>query len=207
MIITIDTGIDGTIDQDQWDWLSMVSAEPVPKILLTGKPLVVNAALEPCWVGGRPKRGEHRPSVWELINDPANSYVATIGGDAHNFQCYSPRESSQRGEEAGVPQLHLVAGCGGAFMHGTHNYLSAEHDSRIRHSPKHQFYKQPDWSFPTPADSFAYFAGQLVPSVIRTMRYLALFLLGVLGAATMPTGWQAVQRAASSPCDGQGALL
>ena len=184
MIITIDTGIDGTIDQDQWDWLSMVSAEPVPKILLTGKPLVVNAALEPCWVGGRPKRGEHRPSVWELINDPANCYVATIGGDAHNFQCYSPKESLQRGEEAGVPQLHLVAGCGGAFMHGTHNYLSAEHDSRIRHSPKHQFYKQPDWSFPTPADSFAYFAGQLVPSVIRTMRYLALFLLGVLGAAT-----------------------
>ena len=184
MIITIDTGIDGTIDQDQWDWLSMVSAEPVPKILLTGKPLVVNAALEPCWVGGRPKRGEHRPSVWDLINDPANSYVATIGGDAHNFQCYSPKESLQRGGEAGVPQLHLVAGCGGAFMHGTHNYLSAEHDSRIRHSPKHQFYKQPDWSFPTPADSFAYFAGQLVPSVIRTMRYLALFLLGVLGAAT-----------------------
>ncbi len=185
MIITIDTGIDGSIDQDQWDWLSMVSAEPVPKILLTGKPLVVNAALKPCWVGGRPKREEHRPSVWELINDPANSYVATIGGDAHNFQCYTPSESSQLGEEAGVPQLHLVAGCGGAFMHGTHNYLSAEHDSRIRHSPKHQFYKQPDWSFPTPADSFAYFAGQLVPSVIRTMRYLALFLLGVLGAATM----------------------
>ena len=90
MIITIDTGIDGSIDQDQWDWLSMVSAEPVPKILLTGKPLVVNAALEPCWVGGRPKRGEHRPSVWELVNDPANSYVATIGGDAHNFQCPSP---------------------------------------------------------------------------------------------------------------------
>ena len=61
MIITIDTGIDGTIDRDQWDWLSMVSAEPVPKILLTGKPLVVNAALEPCWVGGRPKRANIGP--------------------------------------------------------------------------------------------------------------------------------------------------
>ena len=80
--------------------------------------------------------------------------LATIGGDAHNFQCYSPGKSSQRGEEADGPQLHLVAGCGGAFMHGTHNYLSAEHDSRIRHSPKHQFYKQPDWSFPTPADFY-----------------------------------------------------
>ena len=45
------------IDQAQWDWLTMVSAEPVPKILLTGKPLVVNATLEPCWVGSRPKRG------------------------------------------------------------------------------------------------------------------------------------------------------
>jgi len=187
MIITIDTGIDGTIDQDQWDWLTRVSGEPVPKILLTGKPLVVNAALEPCWVGGRPTRGEHRPSVWELINDPANSYVATIGGDAHNFQYYSPKASPQRGDGTGGPQLHLVAGCGGAFMHGTHNYLTAEHDSRLRHSPKHQFYKQPDWSFPTPADSFAYFAGQLVPSVIRTMRYLALFLLGVLGVASI--GW------------------
>jgi hypothetical protein len=74
-------------------------------------------------------------------------------------------------------------------MHGTHNYLTAEHDSRLRNSPKHQFYKQPDWSFPTPADSFGYFAGQLVPSVIRTMRYLALFLLGVLGVAAI--GWLA----------------
>ena len=185
MIIAIDTGIDGTIDAGQWEWLTMVSAEPVPKILLTGKPLVANAALEPCWVGRRPKRGEQRPSVWELINDPANQYVATIGGDVHNFQHYSPKEFQAQGEEAGGPQLHLVAGCGGAFMHGTHNYLSAEHDSRLRNSPKHQFYKQPEWSFPTPADSFAYFAGQLVPSVIRTMRNLGLFLLGVLGTGAM----------------------
>ena len=102
-----------------------------------------------------------------------------------------------------APQLHLVAGCGGAFMHGTHDYVNAEHDSRLRNSPKHEFYKLPDWSFPTPADSFAYFAGQLVPSVIRTMRYLALFLLGVLGTAAI--GWLAGGAACRSrrgPMDG-----
>ena len=181
LIVAIDTGIDGTIDQAQWDWLTMVSTEPRPKILLTGKPLVVNATLEQCWVGSRPKHGAGC-SVWQLVNDPANRYVATIGGDLHNFQYYSPKAS-----EVGGPQLHLVAGCGGAFTHGTHNYINAEQDSRLRNSPKHEFYKLPDWSFPTPADSFSYFAGQLVPSVIRTMRYLALLLFGVLGTAAI--GW------------------
>ncbi len=197
LIVAIDTGIDGTIDQAQWDWLTMVSTEPLPKILLTGKPLVVNATLEQCWVGSRPKHGAGR-SVWQLVNDPANRYVATIGGDLHNFQYYSPKAS-----DVGGPQLHLVAGCGGAFMHGTHNYINAEQDSRLRNSPKHEFYKLPDWSFPTPADSFSYFAGQLVPSVIRTMRYLALFLVGVLGTAAI--GWLgggAACRSRRGPMDG-----
>ena len=115
----------------------MVSAEPVPKILLTGKPLVVNATLEQCWVGGRPKRGEQALGL-AADQRSRQSYVATIGGDVHNFQYYSPKESRA---EVGGPQLHLVAGCGGAFMHGTHNYINAEQDSRLRNSPKHEFYK------------------------------------------------------------------
>ena len=189
LAVAIDTGIDGTIDQAQWEWLTRVSAEPLPKILLTGRPLVVNATIEPCWVGRRPKRGRGH-SVWELVNARGNGYVATVGGDLHNFQCYSARPS-----EGGGPQLHLVAGCGGAFMHGTHDYVNAKNDSRLRNSPKHEFYKLPDWSFPTPAESFAYFASQLVPSVIRTMRNLGLFLLGVLGAAGI--AWLAGSAAAA----------
>ena len=68
-MVAIDTGIDGLLDAEQWAWLKRISAEPGPKILVTGKPLLVNGRLDPCWVGAKPKDGVG-DSVWDLVNEP-----------------------------------------------------------------------------------------------------------------------------------------
>ena len=176
-IMAIDTGIDGNLDAEQGEWLKRVSAGRKPKILVTGKPLLVNATLHPCWIG-RPQRGRVRESVWQLVNDPDNGYVATIGGDVHNFQHYD------QGAQAGVgptgPQHHIVCGSGGAYMHATHSYAMADLDSRVRNSPNHPFHSMPVSSFPHQYESFRYFARLLVPGVKRMLRNVLLFLLGVL---------------------------
>ena len=43
LLVGIDTGILGTIDREQGEWLRRISQHEKPKILLTGKPLVVDA--------------------------------------------------------------------------------------------------------------------------------------------------------------------
>ncbi len=101
-IVTIDTGIQGTIDAEQAAWLRRVSLEdPRPKILLTGKPIYVD--------------GEHKQlEVDEVVRDPAANYVAAIGGDIHNYQRYPVKLGDGRTIE------YIVSGGGGAFMHATH---------------------------------------------------------------------------------------
>ena len=191
--MAIDTGIDGSLDAEQGEWLKRISADRKPKILVTGKPLLVNATLHPCWIGPR-QRGRGRASVWQLVNDPDNGYVATIGGDVHNFQHYD------RGAEAGGevpagpagPRHHIVCGSGGAYMHATHSYAMADRDSRIRNSTKHPFHSMPVSSFPHQYESFRYFARLLVPGVKRMLRNVILFLLGVLisTSASLAGDWR-----------------
>ena len=179
LLVAIDTGIDGHLDREQWDWLTEVSRRPGPKVLVTGKPLLVNAKLQPCWVGPKPKDGVG-DSVWELVNRPEHEYLATVGGDVHNFQKYVPDAPSG-------PQLHLVSGGGGAFMHATHPYANADFDSRARNNPTSSFYAVPQESFPTRNQSVRHFAGLLVPGVVRIMGHLLLFLAGVLTGGI--AGW------------------
>ena len=105
--VGIDTGIIGNIDGDQGDWLRRVSAGPKPKILVTGKPLVVNNGRDPGVVAGR------EFTVDDVVRHPANNYVAAIGGDIHNYQRYPMRIGNR------VIQ-YVVSGGGGAFMHATH---------------------------------------------------------------------------------------
>ena len=174
LVVAIDTGIDGLVDHEQWGWLKQISEKPVPKILITGKPLLVNGRLEPGWVDAKPKDGVG-DSVWDLVNQPRYGYLATVGGDVHNFQQYRPLP-----KDAAGPALHLVAGGGGAFLHATHTYANADHDSRVRNNPASRFYALPERSFPSRDESFTHFAELLVPSVVRTMGHLLLFLAGVL---------------------------
>lgn len=105
--VGIDTGIIGNIDGDQGDWLRRVSAGPKPKILVTGKPLLVSNTRDLGVVAGRDF------AVDDVVRDPANNYVAAIGGDIHNYQRYPVRVGDR------VIQ-YIVSGGGGAFMHATH---------------------------------------------------------------------------------------
>ncbi|WP_019631517.1 metallophosphoesterase family protein [Actinomadura atramentaria] len=105
-IVGIDTGITGDLDREQGAWLRGVSAGPKPKLLVTGKPLIVDDQ-------HRPGPIEGGGTVDEIVRDPVNNYVAAIGGDIHNYQRYPVRVG-------GRTIQYVVAGGGGAFMHATH---------------------------------------------------------------------------------------
>ncbi|MGW2647287.1 metallophosphoesterase family protein [Streptomyces sp. NPDC001393] len=105
-IVGIDTGLLGTIDAEQGAWLREVSRGPRPKILLTGSPLYVDGEHHPCAIEGG-------GTVDDIVRDPEHHYVASIGGDIHNYQRYPV-------DVDGRTIQYVVAGGGGAFMHATH---------------------------------------------------------------------------------------
>jgi hypothetical protein len=107
-LIAIDTGIEGTIDAAQADWLRQVSRSPKPKVLLTGKPIYVNGRHRPC-----PIDDGRQGTVDDIVREPAHRYVAAVGGDIHNYQRYPVQVGSRTIQ-------YLVSGGGGAFMHPTH---------------------------------------------------------------------------------------
>src|SRR5262249_25842462 len=110
--VGVDTGIKGNLDGDQGDWLRRVSAGPKPKILVTGKPLIVNNGRDAGTIAGRDFTDD------DVVRDPANNYVAPIGGDIHNSQHYPVT--------VGDRTIHYVVnGGGGAFMHATHTISKA----------------------------------------------------------------------------------
>jgi hypothetical protein len=108
-LVGIDTGICGDIDRDQGAWLQRVSrGSPRPKVLFTGKPIYVDGEYHPGPIEGG-------GTVDDIVRDPANNYIAAIGGDIHNYQRYPVRLDDGR------TLLYLVSGGGGAFMHETHS--------------------------------------------------------------------------------------
>src|SRR6185436_17591506 len=79
-IVGIDTGIVGSLDAEQAEWFKRVSyGSDRPKILFTGKPLIVNGA----WISET-----RRATIGEVVADPAAKYSVVIGGDTHNYQRY-----------------------------------------------------------------------------------------------------------------------
>jgi hypothetical protein len=105
-IIGIDTGLLGTLDREQGAWLARVARGPRPKILVTGSPIYVDGEHHPCPIEGG-------GTVDDIVRDPANGFVAAIGGDIHNYQHYPVDVDGRRIE-------YVVSGGGGAFMHATH---------------------------------------------------------------------------------------
>jgi hypothetical protein len=110
-LVGIDTGITGAIDREQADWLRAVSEGPRPKILLTGKPILVDGEHHP-----GPIEAESNTTVDAIVRAPGNGYIAAIGGDIHNYQRYLTEDGF----------LYLVSGGGGAFMHETHSIESLD---------------------------------------------------------------------------------
>ena len=105
-IVGIDTGIVGSIDAEQADWLRRVSfGSERPKILVTGKPLIVNGNKRPDSVA---------KAVDDVVRDPRAGYVMAIGGDTHNYQRYPVTLPDGRTIQ------YVVSGGGGAYTHATH---------------------------------------------------------------------------------------
>jgi hypothetical protein len=143
-LISIDTGIRGTIDREQGEWLVRVSDDPTRvKVLMTGKPLWVDGEYHPCPIEWGTRR-ENPPyddlaqspgrypggyeTVDDVVRDPRNGYVASIGGDIHNYQRYSITVREDPDEPR--PIEYVVSGGGGAYMSATHRFGKVEHTDR-----------------------------------------------------------------------------
>ena len=103
----VDTGLTGRVDAEQARWLRTVSAADGPKILLAARPVFAGARLHriPLDGGG---------DLNEIVTDPANGYVAAIGGGDHNYQRYPVRLRDGRTIQ------YVVAGSAGAPLSATH---------------------------------------------------------------------------------------
>jgi calcineurin-like phosphoesterase family protein len=138
LLVCIDTGVIGTIDEEQALWLVEVSARRQQKVLLTGKPIYVDGAYHPCEISWQRKRDKVDPrdprrfaTVDDVVREPEFGYIAAIGGDVHNYQRYPIRI-----EEPGGPgrTLHyLVSGGGGAYLSPTHRIPPLEKEPRTEH--------------------------------------------------------------------------
>ena len=107
LLVGIDTGIRGRLDGEQGDWLRRISRHDKPKILLTGKPMVVDAKTKDLEIEGG-------GGVREIVDDPQHRYIAVIGGDIHNYQRYPVKMPDGRTVQ------HIVSGAAGAYTKATH---------------------------------------------------------------------------------------
>jgi hypothetical protein len=137
-LVLIDTGLDGHIDRDQGEWLREISAGDRPKILLTGRPIYTYAHRQasPIEGGG---------DVDEIVTDPANNYVACIGGDDHNYQRYPVLLRDGRTIQ------YLVAGGSGAYLSATHQIPNVDQLAPAVHEEDFRCY-------PLRGDSLAHFS-------------------------------------------------
>jgi hypothetical protein len=164
-LVCIDTGIRGDLDRAQGDWLVSVSKTVrKPKVLLTGKPLIVDGSYNPGRIASLDC------TVDDIVRDPAHGYVAAIGGDIHNYQRY-PVEIRDRCIE------YIVAGGGGAFMHATH---------RIDPVDLGGVEEQDFRCFPLRGDSLWFYATRVVVPALRRLVLIASLLL--FGSLTLLAG-------------------
>lgn len=117
-IVCVDTGIEGRLDWEQGQWLRAVSADPRPKLMVTGKPIYGNGKLSPRRVLPKsPNKNEplgRSDTLLAVATDPAHNYKLVLSGDIHNYQRYDVRLDDGRR----LP--FLVCGGSGAFMTATH---------------------------------------------------------------------------------------
>jgi hypothetical protein len=175
-LVCIDTGVRGSLDAEQGEWLARVSAGPKAKILLTGKPLIVDYKRRPCPIEGTDR------TVDDIVRAAEHNYVAAIGGDIHNYQRY-PVEVDGR-----VIQ-YVVTGGGGAYMHATHGLrpgsAPADLPPGVRFPPEDQIRL-----YPLRGDSLAFYSRQAVPYLRRLLvsAFVATGLLLTIAALLLFAG-------------------
>lgn len=135
-LVGIDTGIGGTIDAEQAEWLIRVSRDKpdLPKVLLTGKPIWVDGEYKPTpieWEPGATGPYEY-DTVDDIVLDPVNRYVAAIGGDTHNYQRYTVTtvEEGPAGKDNRRRLEYVVSGGAGAYTSATHRIPDVNHADR-----------------------------------------------------------------------------
>ncbi|MFF4618136.1 metallophosphoesterase family protein [Nonomuraea jabiensis] len=169
LIVGVDTGIKNVIDKGQTAWLRRVSRDPRPKILVTGKPIYTGNVYKPSPL-------EEGGTIDDIVRDPANRYVAAIGGDVHNYQRYPVKVGDR------VIQ-YIVSGGGGAFMHATHTIQRVDvkgvHEDDFRCYPLRgdslSFYSQlyahrlrMKWIYLTPSEALCIMSGQIKNQPVRS---------------------------------------
>jgi hypothetical protein len=135
LFVAVDTGIKGTIDRQQAEWLlDVVEASEKPKILLTGKPIYVDGEYNPCEIERtRLKRSDPQPlasltehpcrngatftTLDEIVRTRSYDFRVVLGGDVHNYQRYSMLVSDEEGSRR---IEYVVSGGGGAYLSTTH---------------------------------------------------------------------------------------
>jgi hypothetical protein len=209
LIVCIDTGITGKLDREQGDWLRDVSRDPRPKLLITGKPIYVDGdyhAGEIDWgpadyPGIADEVGRLR-TVDDIVREPSHRYVATIGGDVHNYQRYSVLiNDAGTGEEGPPPGIdtppeslrrleYVVAGGGGAYLSATHRIGNVQLDPRDnRKRPEGK--KMPRnvapigenafWCYPLRGDSLARFVRRFTPGFAIALGIALAVVLALVG--------------------------
>jgi hypothetical protein len=210
LLVAIDTGVTGTIDEEQGLWLVKVSEETrQQKILLTGKPIYVDGEYKPCAISwnSSPDRGdEEDPRRFATVDDVVRhepfGYLAAIGGDVHNYQRYPIRIENQE------RTIHyLVSGGGGAYLSPTHRIppLGEEPTRELRGRDIVQLpadadrYVRPDEEdpeltfrcYPQRGDSVAYSARRGGPRIFNAVQVAAAAFVGaaslLLYAVPLPT--------------------
>jgi hypothetical protein len=167
MIVCIDTGITGALDAEQGRWLLRVSAVPKDKVLVTGKPLIVNGRHEPGVIRWNEDREAAGDTVDDIVRDPRHRYVAAMGGDVHNYQRYrvqlAPRPLAHR--DPPLSEIaYIVAGGSGAFLSATHSFKKV--DCALPDGP-HLGEDDLVACYPSRGDSAAYYARGYMKTIRR----------------------------------------
>jgi MFS family permease len=100
-LVSVDTGVDGSIDVEQAIWLeAQLHDKTVPKIVITGKPLAVDQKIGRFPIDGGPwmepleetnesidgdKVDEDHVDLRDLLSN-GDAVIATVAGDIHNYQ-------------------------------------------------------------------------------------------------------------------------
>jgi len=219
-VVVVDTGITGTVDPEQADWLAERLATPdLPKVVVTGIPMLVNNTSHPFPVS-EPEDPLEKPKERKTVQSivaAGNSVVATVAGDTHNYQrmvVHGLKDVNEQGVsvEAGssvpkhtpFPSVQIVAGGAGAYMSRTHNirYDGANLPLNIARSAEgivvpggaHKL-------FPRRAESVLGYARRLRDGYLLTLEALAI--VGLLALAwlvhELVTSYDAVARVSVEP--------
>lgn len=176
LLVAIDTGVTGDLDREQGDWLRQISKQGKPKILLTGKPIHVDNKTAPGLIEDNPRHPEQLRYVDEIVRDADNRYVATIGGDVHNYQRYESTDSNGR------RLVSIVCGGGGAYLSNTHRIPFAMKDDPGTRLTR---------CYPSRAQSIQVYARRLVPALWRLLIVvLVLALVGLSTAGALLSFWR-----------------